>query len=561
MHETEQEDEATTLVLGAHPELDERLGPLHQFRSQAGMFGFVFTIQIVLLLVAASTNLNAMNPDGIVYLRLAHYYAEGNFALAITGYWGPLLSWLMVPLIKLKVDPSVTARAAMLVSAVVFQIGAMRIYDVMLQRRTDFLLASLITVAFTIFWSIVVITPDLLMSGLLLVGISHTLSRDAAARRSDFWAGLFYGLAYFAKSVALPIAIALIIILHALRFLAGDRPARAGINAAIRTFLALMVTASPWILILSYHYGFPTFSTSALISYAIVGPSELASLHPFVRSFNAPDYGRVTSWEEPELGLYQLWSPFESAAAFKHQLRLIWQNLLEIIRTLRRYDLFGIGLSTTVLGFIFAQGRLRYEKWRFSAPAIAAMTGVYLLVFADDPRNYIGCYPLLLSASFGFVRDLSERFGCDSGRRAWSIQASTLATILVAGSFVVTIAPEMKIGLQGSTPPNPYDLAQHLAASLKGSPDAPLASVGPPNNIGFLTALYTAYLTSRAYYGNRLDDPSLEQLPSNRPLVLVLIPGTPLDKRLQEIRSAHILPLPSEASGGEEIRIYLLGTQ
>ena len=182
----------------------------------------------------------------------------------------------MVPLIALKADPLVTARAAMLVSAVVFQIGAMRIYNVMLQRRADLVLASLITVAFTVYWSIALITPDLLMSGLVLLGISHTLCRDAAVRRSDFWAGLFYGLAYLAKSVALPISIALIITLHGLRILAGDRPARAGIKAAIRTFLTLMVIASPWILILSYHYGFPTFSTSALINHAIVGPSNLA---------------------------------------------------------------------------------------------------------------------------------------------------------------------------------------------------------------------------------------------------------------------------------------------
>jgi hypothetical protein len=521
------------------------------------MFGFIFTIQIALLFVAASRDLNNLNPDAVAYLRVAHYYADGSFALAITGYWGPLLSWLMAPLLALKADPIVTARAAMLISAIVFQIGAMRIYHVMLKRRTDVVLASLITIAFTVVWSTVLIEPDLLMSGLVLVGMSHTLGRDSAVRGSDFWAGLFYGLAYLAKSVALPISIALIITLHGLCILAGDRPARAGIQAAIRTFLTLIMTAAPWILILSYHYGFPTFSTSAPISHAIVGPSALT--HPIMyRSFGVPEPGRITSWEEPELSLYKLWSPLDSAAAFKHQLRLMWHNLLLISAVLRSNDLIGFGASAAVLGLIFARGRLCYEKWRFSAPAIAVMVGVFLPVFAEDDRYYIACYPLLLSASFGFVSDL---FGPDPvGRRqAWSIPARTLAIIVVSGSFGLAVAHPLKAALKGFTSPE-YVLAQHFAAILERSPGAPLASVGPPRGVA-IPALYTAYLTNRAYYGNRIDDPSLDELPSNRPLVLMLIPGTPLDKRLQGIRSARVLTVPSEASDQEKLRIYLLGSQ
>ena len=92
-------------------------------------------------------------------------------------------------------------------------------------------------------------------------------------------------------------------------------------------------------------------------------------------------------------------------------------------------------------------------------------------------------------------------------RRAWSIPVSTVAIILVSGSFALTVAPQLKAGLQGSTPPPEYILAQHIAAILEGSPDAPLASVGPPRSIVYWTAFYTAYLTGRAYYGNRIDDP------------------------------------------------------
>jgi hypothetical protein len=35
--------------------------------------------------------------DATLYLSIAQKYVNGDFVNAINGYWGPLLSWLMVP--------------------------------------------------------------------------------------------------------------------------------------------------------------------------------------------------------------------------------------------------------------------------------------------------------------------------------------------------------------------------------------------------------------------------------------------------------------------------------
>ena len=71
---------------------------------------WVFAVQAVLLAVAAWRNLHQLNPDAIAYMRIAGYYANGQTELAVTGYWGPLLSWLMVPLLKVGAPPLVAGK-------------------------------------------------------------------------------------------------------------------------------------------------------------------------------------------------------------------------------------------------------------------------------------------------------------------------------------------------------------------------------------------------------------------------------------------------------------------
>src|SRR5437588_11516935 len=46
-----------------------------------------------------------VDPDGISYINIAHLYALRDFHDAVNGYWGPLISWLLVPLLLAKLLP------------------------------------------------------------------------------------------------------------------------------------------------------------------------------------------------------------------------------------------------------------------------------------------------------------------------------------------------------------------------------------------------------------------------------------------------------------------------
>jgi len=46
-----------------------------------------------------------IDPDSISYINIAHLYAIGDFHDAINGFWGTLISWLLVPFLLVKFQP------------------------------------------------------------------------------------------------------------------------------------------------------------------------------------------------------------------------------------------------------------------------------------------------------------------------------------------------------------------------------------------------------------------------------------------------------------------------
>ena len=56
-------------------------------------------------LLIAKVSYSLINADGVSYIQVARHYVAGDFDLAINSYWGPLISWLLVPLVALGIDP------------------------------------------------------------------------------------------------------------------------------------------------------------------------------------------------------------------------------------------------------------------------------------------------------------------------------------------------------------------------------------------------------------------------------------------------------------------------
>jgi hypothetical protein len=338
------------------------------------------------------------NPDSLALLRLAHYWATGNWHLAVSSYWGPLFPLLMSPLLAIELTPYLAARLAMGLSGLLYLI-AVHFLLVRLGLR-GFLLGGVTTLfaVYAALYSALAPTADLLMSGLLCLGTVQLLDPAwAVSRRRQCAAGALLGLAYLAKAVALPLAILLVGSAAWWRAFASNSPLRSVAVPAAWTMVFVLAISLPWILTLSVKFDRPMFSSSGSINHAIAGPPDVDRYHPVGRTYHLPEPGREFAWEDPINMTYKYWSPLESTAYFKHQTRLLLKNALYIAKTLG----YGFLVFAALAFWKMRPSRMPYrdEVWRWSLPAVLLLSSPYLPVFAGANRYYLACFPFLVAAT------------------------------------------------------------------------------------------------------------------------------------------------------------------
>jgi hypothetical protein len=500
----------------------------------------VFTGATVLLALAAWSNAAALNADAIAYLRLAGYYADGRPDLAVSGYWGPLLSWGLAPLLKAGLAPLPAARLAMAGSALVFLAGVWAVLRAFVRadqrsRREPLLtpggarLGLILAAGGAVSWSVEYISPDLLQGGLWLLGLSVMVDeRWRSERRRAVGAGGWLGAAYLAKSVALPLGVASVIGLwwwqRRRQRAEGAGRAEAGEPTALRAWrqpgltLAVMVLiAAPWMVVISAKYARPTFSTSARIAHAVVGPHPAERGHPFGRTFHHPAPGRITAWEDPSDMPYRYWSPFESGAAFWHQLAVCREHARTVLELLRSFDWLLLGPLACLYGavrFVRRGGTTPGNSWLAAAIPLAWLGAVYLPVYLGpmDQRYLYAAWPLLYVLAGGCLEEVARR----TGERAVSRR---LFRWLPWASFGLPAGLALVSALVGYANPA-AEAAVLLAKRLEM-----VGRTGPIAGSGFLyggrTGLYVAYLTGQPWLGDEPDADAERYARTGARLVLV----------------------------------------
>jgi hypothetical protein len=92
-------------------------------RNSASKFDFrlavVLIVYTILGLFLIKYYRYQINPDGISYISIAQKYLNGDFGNAINGYWGPLLSWLLMPFLYFSSDALLATKLLSLLTGLV----------------------------------------------------------------------------------------------------------------------------------------------------------------------------------------------------------------------------------------------------------------------------------------------------------------------------------------------------------------------------------------------------------------------------------------------------------
>ena len=389
-----------------------------------------------------------LNVDGVAYLRIAKYYAEGKTDLAVTGYWAPLLSWLIVPVYWLGGDVLlaghvVNAAAGLFLIAGVWRLT--RLFQVAGPIAQVMPTAAGLLALTWLGWGVL---ADPMLAALVTwyFAENYLMCRTFRARHAAI-TGAVAGAAYLAKYYALPF----FVLHHFLAlFLLGRRPGRwlPGCRQLVCCGVGMLTfgaVALPWVGVLSLRYGKPTFATTGRVVHALAAPDvPEGRYYPHCRMAD-PRAGRVTVWENPDEIKYEWpqWSPIGSAREMIHQLRLFYRNGRAVAMLLFEADSFGLlylcFLTIPVMAILPLNGvgGTTRSIWRWAMLGVACYLSGLLLVFAGSRRYY---WPLegLLLALVGLAGASSLRLLLSNPKhRDRQREGSVVLAVLILLAFLV----------------------------------------------------------------------------------------------------------------------------
>jgi hypothetical protein len=376
----------------------------------------------MIVIPVAYVNRDRLNPDTVPYVRRALYLADGNFAAFVSGYWSPMMIASMVPWIKAGMDPVYAARAALAVWGALYVLaiqGFLAVFtrwDWRWRTATGCAIAVMCVPAATR-----VIVPDIVLGTCLYFYFSAVCTkRYVSCRRWQFVTGLIGGVAYMAKSYALPfLAVHIPFVVFVRLIAARERGVPLGQrirSAALALFLTgfgVFVAAGPWLGALWWKYGKPTISTSGAAARAMVRPShvQIEGLD-FLKTLELAKPAQdpyISHGENPDAGPQLDWSPFADEKSMRHQLDLtrrhaglLWQFLVDQDRLFVGPAVFVLGVLLVLVG----RPRLNIERWRIAwlvGTAILYCSG-FLMVWFQPRYVESAVIPLIVILAASFVQ-------------------------------------------------------------------------------------------------------------------------------------------------------------
>jgi 4-amino-4-deoxy-L-arabinose transferase-like glycosyltransferase len=269
-----------------------------------------------------TTYMHQLNPDGVSYLSLAHYFSEGHIKLGINTYWSPLLPMLLTPFFWLfHAEPTYYAKLL----NVLLGAGTLFVLFKLLQQlvvNATVRLVTVLCVAPFMFAAALPgpITPDLLFAFLFIIIAYLCLRLTMQSSVYGYIAlGALGGLLFLAKAVGLYIFPLALVILGAYHYFNNGKKWSPALKKNLLVALvSFAVIAVGYIGVLSIKYHKLTVGTSGPYNLMLVMPHSPG--HPTLSSLYEPPHPRaVSAWEEItkyHQGSWRFWQSWNDMTFF-----------------------------------------------------------------------------------------------------------------------------------------------------------------------------------------------------------------------------------------------------
>jgi len=254
----------------------------------------------------------------------------------------------------------------------------------------------LVSVPLILYFAFNFITPDLLVACLLLYYFNFLI--DDNYRRKlhlGLFTGFVGGMAFLAKSYVFfffLVHFTLTNILYLRKFSLDRIIIQRNLLLGLSVFL---VISGIWIGIISEKYDTVTVGTSGSYNYAIVGPASQGQFMYYHGLIKPPNELAVSSWEDPSYFQLEKWNPLDSTENLNYQLRIIVNNVRDLIQI--SFNLLLISILVILIS-LFLVFKSREKSTRTNILLILGTIIIYLGGYSLNSGeglfvNIIGSHP------------------------------------------------------------------------------------------------------------------------------------------------------------------------
>lgn len=270
-----------------------------------------------------------INADAISYIFVAKKYLAGHFREAINAYWGPLISWLLLPFMLLISEPLEAARLLNLILSGLLFIG---FWVLSLRFKISSPWRPLLALAYFplgYYFAYAPFTPDLLVVVILVFYFCFLFDPEYhLSAIKAFGCGLLGSLAYLAKSYNFFFFLFHFPVFHVLS--AWRKKNHCSHRLAVRQVIIGLVTflaiSSLWSVALKHKYGYFTLGTTASHAWTYIAPDSRGETLTWIGLFPPPDRFGISAWEDPSFFPVNIWSPFSCRSNLIYFLNHLYRN-------------------------------------------------------------------------------------------------------------------------------------------------------------------------------------------------------------------------------------------
>lgn len=430
--------------------------------------------------------------DLLSFISISQIYQTGDFSNAINGYWGPLFSWILTPLLFLDSEPLSALYYTKILSLIIgfFTFLGIRLLSYRLKMDNKTRLTVLFPVIFIILYFALRYNPvDLLLLCFLVYYLYFIFNPQYHSHiYNGLCCGLMGGLAFLTKSYALPFFLVHFSLFNWFHY-SYENKKKVLKNFILGLFLFFIISGS-WAVIISEKYGYPTFGTSGQYNYAEVGPVQINQGSPIWHGFLEPSNERaISAWVDPSYMKMASWSPLGSWSSLKHQIVLVYYNMVKIYGFFTKFSYFSILIILAYILILIRPWKENLENKEIFYPLITLLiySAGYVIVFVEFRYLYLD-YMLLLLMGVSILYLFSKK-------KFFTPPRLYFLTIILILSFIITPITSLyadkgtgeDVYILGNTIAHEYDISGNIAS-----------------NDNYMGSLYLSYILKSKYYGTSL---------------------------------------------------------